>query len=119
IAPSSTDAKRVDDLRRIAAALSAYQDRTGGFPSTGGNVQSACVYEALDKLCQLRGDVGAETLGDSRGDRLRNGYWYASDGASFALYAVLDGAVPSENRCAPRDATLARRSHLYCLSSNR
>jgi hypothetical protein len=119
IAPTSTDVKRVDDLRRVAGALTAYKDRTGSFPSTGGNLQSACVYEAIDKLCQLRGEVGAETLGDPRGDRLRNGYWYASDGSSFTLYAVLDGSVPSENRCTPRDATLARRSNVYCVSSIR
>ena len=38
----------------ITAALVDYQKENGGFPDTGGSVQTACAYLDLDKLCVLR-----------------------------------------------------------------
>lgn len=108
------DAERRSELLLLAAALVEYKEENGSYPSTGNNVQTACAYEDLDVLCQLRPEVGAEALVDPFGDPHEYGYWYASDGESFTLYALLEETPAPEETCtAPGD--LGSRENLYCL----
>lgn len=112
------DARRRSDLKRVAAALAAYQERTGAYPNTDGNVQTACVFLDLDKLCVFREQLGRQTLTDPRGDGTRYGYWYASDGKAYALFATFESPVPPAETCRPADRGLSQKPNLYCLLSD-
>jgi hypothetical protein len=93
------DARRQDDLQRIAEALEAYRKQFGSYPSTGGGVQTLCAYADLDIGCDLLKVVPALPQ-DPLGDPLKNGYWYASDGQRFSVFAVQEGgAQPGLSEC--------------------
>ncbi len=111
------DAERRSELRLLAAALLEYKVENGSFPSTSNNVQSACVYEELDALCRLKPALGPEVFVDPFGDAHKYGYWYASDGESFTLYAILERAPGLDETCAgPGD--LGGKRNLYCLHAS-
>lgn len=108
------DAERRSELTRLAAALVDYKAKNGSYPSTSSNVQSACIYEESDVLCRLKAQLGKETFVDPFGDPFEYGYWYASDGNSFTLYALLETAPgPGETCEGPGD--LADKANLYCV----
>ena len=108
------DATRKSDLDKIAAALEVYREREGSYPSTSGNLQTACAFAGLDQLCKLSAGVGEEALHDARKDDTRFGYWYSSDGNTFNLYASLEGKP--ESSCRVSDRSLAAKPNLYCLN---
>ncbi len=87
---SERDSRRQQDLERIREALGEYRARFGAYPSTGGGVQTLCAYVELDAGCALR-KVLPGLPQDPLGDPLTNGYWYASDGERFSLFAVQEG----------------------------
>jgi hypothetical protein len=108
------DAERRSEVARLAAALADYKAKNGSYPSTGNNVQSACVYEEIDALCRFKAELGAGTFLDPFGDPHKYGYWYASDGKSFTLYALLESAPGPGEMCeGPGD--LADKPNLYCV----
>jgi hypothetical protein len=112
---SAGDQQRRDDLEAIAEALQEYNDRFGVYPTTGGNLQTACVFPDLDALCQVAARVGPERLKDPRGDAVAYGYWYSSDGATYRLYATLESAVSPDEVCRTNDASLRLKPNLYCI----
>ena len=59
-------------------------------PSTGGSLQSLCLYQDLDAGCALKAIVNIRT--DPLGPPA--GYWYASDGSTFVFVAVWEGNAP-------------------------
>ena len=113
------DAGRRQELQAIVDALAEYRARTGAFPDTGDNIQTACVYLDLDVLCELLPQLGGDqdAFIDPRGDATAYGYWYASDGTSFTLLASLEGVVPEEEKCTPEEAALIARYNLACFRS--
>ncbi len=110
---TGTDARRRWDLAAIAQVLDDYRAREGAYPSTEGEVQTACAGNP-DPLCRLR-DLGIGSLQDRRGDPANYGYWYASDGKSFTLYASMAGSVAPSDSCT--EPSLSFVANLYCLRS--
>jgi len=108
------DAERRSELARLAAALADYKAENGSYPSTSSNVQSACVYEENDVLCRFKAQLGKETFVDPFGDPFEYGYWYASDGNSFTLYALLE-AAPGPGETCEGAGDLADKTNLYCV----
>ena len=81
------DATRVEDLETIEQALEEYVQENGNYPDSGGNVQTLCVFPESDIACELE-DVLSPIPTDPLGEPLaENGYWYASDGETFTVYA--------------------------------
>ena len=111
------DAERRDELKRLVDALVEYRARTGVFPNTGGNIQTACVYMDLDKLCELVLELGRDSFIDPRGDGTTYGYWYASNGTSFTLFGSFEGEVSAEEKCTQEEAAKLSRYNLACVRS--
>ena len=80
------DAARVADLQSLQAALDLYAEDNDEFPSNEGNVQTLCVFTEFDVGCELL-EVLDRLPQDPLGDASINGYWYASDGSRYELYA--------------------------------
>jgi hypothetical protein len=114
---AARDLKRLNDFQAIAAALQSYKDKKRTYPDTNSRLQSACVYEAIDKLCEIKGDVGVERLRDVRGANTY-GYWYISDGSTYTLVASLEAASSLGDPC-PQLATTVPHPNLFCLNSHR
>ena len=88
------DAVRVSDLQSLQAALSIFADEHGEFPNNEETVQTLCVFTEFDVGCELL-DVLDRLPEDPLGDASVNGYWYASDGSIYELYAQREsGAFP-------------------------
>lgn len=109
------DETRKNDLRDLREGLERYRQEKGEYPSTSGNVQTACVYD-VDALCKLKKLV-VPFPEDPLGDPGKNGYWYVSDGKTYLLVAAME--VP-EN-ASPADACPAEvreftgKTHLLCV----
>jgi hypothetical protein len=108
------DRIRRNDLETLRQALERYAVETGGYPDTGGQVQSLCVYQELDAGCALAvalPELPSDPLGSSADD----GYWYASDGTSFVLIAQQEEMQREQTQC-PDDVvrSLAGEAH-YCV----
>ena len=110
------DASRLSDLQAIAAALQSYHDKKNAYPDTSNRVQTACVFQNLDKLCEIKNEVGLERLVDQRGGNAF-GYWYSSDGKTFTVYASLEGAPDGSDPC-PQTASVIKAPNLFCLNSH-
>jgi hypothetical protein len=111
------DRERAADLQALVDALAAYKDRKGSYPDTGGRVQSACKYEKLDKLCELKSLVKPEQFSDPLGND--SGYWYASDGKTFALYAAFEADNSGGDPCIGDVSVLRDKPNLFCRTSPR
>jgi len=110
------DARRQEDLKRIGDALQEYWARLGSYPSTGGAIQTLCAYADLDAGCALL-DVMSAVPQDPLGDPLKNGYWYASDGQRFTVFAIQEGETsPDLSRCPFYHPEAADERIGYCLS---
>ena len=86
------DAVRVSDLQSLQAALLIYADDKGEFPNNENTVQTLCVFPEFDVGCELL-DVLDELPRDPRDDASTNGYWYASDGDTYELYAQRESSA--------------------------
>jgi hypothetical protein len=80
------DVTRVQDLAAVVQALEQYRGEHGDYPSTAGNIQTLCAFTDVDKGCDLS-EVLSPLPEDPLGDAGTNGYWYASNGATYILYA--------------------------------
>ena len=80
------DAMRVSDLQSLQAALLTYADDKGEFPNNESTVQTLCVFPEFDVGCELLA-VLDEVPRDPLDEASTNGYWYASDGNTYELYA--------------------------------
>jgi hypothetical protein len=113
--PSSSterDAQRRADLDRLNVALREYRDKYGSFPSTGGGIQSVCIY-LVDAGCELGeflNPLPTESMGDPYG------YWYESDGSTFTLYTALESPPPGEALCSSKPEYLAGVPYLWCIA---
>ncbi len=85
-AGSDRDEVRVRDLGRIRQALADYKEEHGNYPSTGGGIQSLCAFTEFDKGCALEEVLDTIPV-DPLGDPGKNGYWLASDGRTYVVYA--------------------------------
>ena len=114
------DAKRLQDLALLEAALAKYHDRNGEYPSTGGNTQTMCAYKDLDKGCDVKKvlDKGQEgILEDPLGEPLVNGYWYTSDGQSYTIWMLREGpGNPGDPICPEATPHLEEKGALFCVT---
>jgi hypothetical protein len=120
-AADALDQTRKDDLESIRAALEKYYDKKKEYPSTGGGIQSMCIYVELDAGCKLK-DFIDPIPSDPRGDPAVNGYWYISDGKSYTLIAVVGLPANATPQSCPDIAarhTGKPNTNLYCLSGSR
>jgi len=110
------DQTRIRDMAKIANALVKYEEEKGEFPSTGGNVQTLCVYRENDAGCKIS-DVLDPIPGDPLGESVKNGYWYASDGKTFTIIAGMDSSSnATPGRCDPKWSQHTRKANLACLT---
>ena len=113
------DQTRKDDLERMAAALEKYYDKKKEYPSTGGNLQSVCIYKDVDAYCKVE-DFIDPIPADPLGDPAANGYWYASDGKSYTLIAAMEMPADAMAQNCPEAAPKhTKKANLYCLTGNR
>jgi hypothetical protein len=114
------DKTRKDDLERMAAALDKYYDKKKEYPSTGGNIQTVCVYKDDDAYCKVE-DFIDPIPADPLGDPGANGYWYASDGKSYTLIAAME--LPANEMppgsCPEAAAKHTKKTNLYCMTGSR
>ena len=106
---------RIEDLQKLDEALSLYRKGFSSYPSTKGALQTLCVYFDQDAGCVLGGVLSPIPVDPNGSDF---GYWYASDGASFTLFAAWEGdsAAPTEFDC-QSVFTQPSVETLICLSS--
>jgi hypothetical protein len=119
---SGTEAERDGERRRhaliILNALQQLREQDGEYPTTGGNVQSLCVFSNVDAGCKLKDVLGSEPPEDPRGRSSTNGYWYQSDGNSARIYIAFEGEIPAEEICPDPHPAFAdlEYEYLICLS---
>ena len=79
------DAARVQALRLVSQALESYRGSGGSYPATNSTVETLCAapQNAGCVLTELIETLPADPLGDPS----QHGYWYASDGNTYELYA--------------------------------
>ena len=107
------DLARLQDLATVAEALEEYQEENGSYPDSGGSVQSLCVFDDTDAGCELE-DVLSSIPNDPLGEPLaENGYWYASDGNTFTVYAQRESEQFDE--CAEHPDHLQGIDSLLCV----
>lgn len=88
------DRQRVDDLGRLELALENYRDEHGSYPDSGDSIQTLCNYREFDAGCKLSDYLDPLPL-DPLGEPTKNGYFYASNGATYAMYGLRESeAVP-------------------------
>ncbi len=93
------DEQRRNDLEAISQALEQYYDDKGSYPDTGGQVQTLCAYLEIDAGCSIR-DYLDPIPTDPAGEPLVDGYWYASDGARFSIFALQEVTIdPTATDC--------------------
>ena len=105
------DATRQDDLTSLAFGLEAYRQENDAYPTTDGNVQSLCVFPG-DAACALEdilGDLPNDPLGEPASE---NGYWYASDGATYTVWAQRETDTVPE--CPDHPSHLERFDSVLC-----
>jgi len=109
------DARRMEDLGLLKAALAEYYEEEDEYPSTGGNIQTVCNYPEIDALCEIE-DLIDPIPTDPSGDPGKNGYWYTSDGKTFTLIAGMElEANATPGRCPELAARHTDKDNLYCL----
>jgi hypothetical protein len=93
------DNERREHVLIVLNALEQLHQRDGEFPSTGGNLQSLCVFSEVDAGCKLKDVLGQEPPNDPRGRSSTSGYWYLSDGSTATLYVAFEGPIAAEDVC--------------------
>ncbi len=92
------DATRQEDLAALQQALEDYRSENDSYPSTGGNIQSLCVFPG-DAGCELEDAIGSIPVDPLAADgqpASENGYWYASDGSQYTIYAQREADAAPE-----------------------
>ncbi|MGB2693733.1 MAG: type II secretion system protein GspG [Dehalococcoidia bacterium] len=109
------DVTREQDLADIEQALADYKDDKGDYPDTGGNIQSLCVFQDTDAGCDLKDFLDPLPM-DPLGEPVsENGYWYASDGKEFTVYAQRESnEIPA---CAEHPDHLSHFASVLCVQS--
>jgi hypothetical protein len=105
--------QRLDDLKVVATMVRQYAEEHHSYPSTGGRLQTLCVYRELDAGCAFTDQF--ETLpSDPAGAHA--GYFYQSDGKSFIVVAQWEGGEepPDDFKC-PAGFQHIQASKTICL----
>jgi hypothetical protein len=102
------DARRLDDLAALQGALEAYRADNGGYPDTGGNIQTVCAFEEADAGCDLR-----EFLDPLPIDPAGEGYWLRSSETAYTLFAQRESDAFEE--CGEHPAHLESFDSLLCV----
>jgi hypothetical protein len=114
--PLDRDAQRRGDLIRLLIAANEYREDNDGYPSTGGNLQTVCVFLDDDVGCDLAEYLeGGELPVDPFGDPIENGYWFESNGESVKIYAALELEITDEERCPTNNVDLREKPSLICI----
>jgi hypothetical protein len=104
------DSQRLLDLANVRDALQTYRARNGAYPSTDGDFSTLCA-RSLDAGCLLLSVAPDLKAGD--GDEP---YWYASDGTTYTLLAVV--SAPPETSGCPADLPAELRGRpVACVST--
>jgi hypothetical protein len=109
-ATEERDTQRRHDLDQISGALLRYYGKKGTYPSTNAQVETLCAYPGLDAGCELAPYLDPIPL-DPKG----RGYWYMSDGATFAVYAQLEANV---RECAEIPQGFVDFAGIYCVTGS-
>jgi hypothetical protein len=113
--PRERDALRRGDLVRLLVAANAYREEHGEYPTTGGNLQSLCVYKDDDQGCKLAETYDGDLPEDPAGDPIKNGYWYESTGETVKIYAALEEEILDSERCPTENVDLRVKASLVCI----
>ena len=106
------DEQRRSDIATLGKMLASYREQQGTFPSTGGAVQLLCAAQGRDAGCEL----SEFKLGQVEALRKRSRtYWYTSDGSTYTLYAVMEGAPEEGKTCPSVPKELASVANVYCV----
>jgi 4-amino-4-deoxy-L-arabinose transferase-like glycosyltransferase len=106
------DRERQAALEQIQQALEAYKTKHGAYPSNGGGVQTLCVYTSDDIGCKLKEELSPIPQ-DPLGDPGKNGYFYSSDGTTYAVYTIREtDALPE---CLDHPEHLTRLPSTLCV----
>ena len=111
----------MQELASLQSALADYFDRFDEYPSTGGGVQTMCAYIELDVGCEVKkvlDDDEEGLLWDPLGEPLKNGYWYASDGKTYTIWALREGPENAADPVCTGQVPphLQGQSSLFCVS---
>lgn len=106
------DIQRQYDLALLGQALEEYHEGEGDYPDSGGNIQTLCAFPDIDVACEL-GDILTPLPDDPKGDPGANGYWYASDGSSYVIYAQRESEA--FEACEEHPDHLQEFDSVFCL----
>ena len=106
------DVVRIQDLATIRLALEGYRNAEGQYPDNDGLGQTLCTYVDLDVGCALQESLGTIPH-DPEGGPDNDGYWYASDGSAYTLYALRE--TDSFPACREHPEFLDRYESLHCI----
>ncbi len=106
------DVVRIQDLGEIQQTIAAYAAAGNALPSTSGDLQSLCVFRELDAGCVFA--PVAELPEDPLGDAGFNGYFYASNGSTYSIYAQRESDAFPE--CDEHPEFLRQFDTLLCVS---
>ena len=109
--PRDRDGARIRDLTELQRVLETYALQEGVYPDTGSALQALCAVPQTDAGCALL-DV-AELPNDPLGDPSVNGYFYASDGNTYTLYARRESLF--FDSCDDHPVPLANFESLLCV----
>ena len=113
------DVERLRELGLLQGALAEYRERFGSYPNNGGGIQTLCAYERLDKGCDLKEvlDDGEEGILADPVPGPNNGYWYASDGQTYTIWMLHEGADnPGDPICPEVIPHLKDKGPLFCIT---
>jgi hypothetical protein len=107
------DIVRLADLQSNRDALAVYFDEHGEYPNTEGSIQTLCAFPDIDIGCALE-EVLSPLPQDPLGDVTTNGYWYASNGETYTVFAIRESDAFPE--CLDHPPFLEQFDSVYCLS---
>jgi hypothetical protein len=115
--PADRDQRRRLDLLALLEAARKLKERDAGYPDTKNNVQTLCVFRDNDLGCAFKDTFGGDLPSDPAGDPVHNGYFYSSDGQTARFYALLEQAIPDDQRCQTDDKGLRERQNVICVTA--